>query len=284
MLLVSATGGDFKWWASNGAARPAATYGTAITPGTAPTMGSWTQLLSGAAVVNDVYGVLICINSFSSSATTRNVHIDIGVDNAGGTNYVTKIPYLLGGHAAPYNVGSGGCWYYFPLYIPAGSSIAARGAGNVTTAGYVYITVFGQPRRPDAVRVGSKVYSFGQTTASATGTTVTPGTTADGTAVQVGSATTEPLWWWQVGYTCVDTTMSLATVHCDVLAGTTTGNAKILLADSPVIVTAAEQISNLPTTVGCAAAVATGQNIYVRCQSSATADSAISMMAWGLGG
>lgn len=284
MLFVPATGGDFKWWASNGASRPAAAYGTAVTPGTGGAFGSWVQLLSGASVTNDVYGVMVCINSFSTSATTRNVLIDIGVDNAGGTSYVTKIPYLMGGHAAPYNVGSGGVWYYFPLYIKAGSSIAARAVGNVATVGYVYLTVLGQPRRPDAVRVGSKVYSFGETVSTATGTTVTPGTTADGTAVQVGSATAIPLWWWQVGYTCVDTTMTLAAVHCDVLAGTTTGNAKILLADSPVIVTAAEQISNLPTTVGCAAAVAAGQNVYVRCQSSATADSAVSMMAYGLGG
>lgn len=282
MLLVPG-GADFKWRASNGASRPTAAYGTSITPGTGGSFGSWVQLLSGANVANDVYGVMVCINSFSTSVTTRNVLIDIGVDNAGGTSYVTKIPYLMGGHASPYNVGSGGNWYYFPLSIPAGSSIAARGVGNVATAGRVYITVFGQPRRPEMVRTGSKVFSFGQTVATATGTTVTPGTTEDGTAVSLG-ATTMPLWWWQVGYTCVDTTMTLAAVHCDVLAGTTTGNAKILIANSLVNVSQAEQISNLPLTMGCVAAVDTGENVYVRCQSSATADSEVSMMAYGMGG
>lgn len=282
MGLFVPSAGDFKWWASNGASRPTAAYGTSFTPGTAPTQGSWTQLLAGASVTDDVYGILICFNSGSTSATTRNVLANIGVDNAGGTNYRTVIPLLLAGHAAPYNVGSGGIWYYFPLFIKAGSSIAVQGAGNVTTALSCYVTVFGQPKRPDSVRVGSKVFSFGATTSNSTGTTVTLGTTNDGAWVQVGSATTMPLWWWQVGYTCIDTTMTLATVHCDIAGGDAT-NKKILVQDNPVIVTTAEQISNLPVTIGCVANIASGANIYVRGQSSATADSAISMMAWGLG-
>lgn len=284
MGLLVTGGADFKWWVSNGASRPTAAYGTSVTPGTAPTKGAWAQMLSGAQMTQDGWGILICINNFSTSATTRNVHIDIGIDETGGTAYTVHIPDLLGGHAAPYNVGSGGIWYYFPLHIQAGASIAARASGNAVTAGNVLVTVFGQPRRPEMVRKGSKVFAFGATAATATGTAVTLGTTGDGAWAQAGSATTMPLWWWQVGYTCVDTTMTLANIHLDVGAGTTTGNAKLLIQDSPCIITAAEQISNLPVTVGCVANVAAGQNIYVRGQSSATADSSPSMMAWGLGG
>lgn len=282
MGLYVPSAGDFKWWVSNGASRPAAAYGTALTPGAAPTFGSWTQLLTGAQVSDDVYGIMINFNSFSSSATTRNVLADIGVDNAGGTNYRTVIPYLLAGHAAPYNIGSGGQWYYFPLFIPKGSSIAARAMGNAVTAGRCRITVFGQPKRPESVRVGSKVFSFGENTTNATGTAVTLGTTGDGAWVQAGSATTMSLWWWQTGYTAVDTTMTAARIHCDCSAGDAT-NKKILVQDNPVVVTTAEQISNLPTTVGCVANVAEGSLVYVRGQSSATADSTTTMMAWGLG-
>lgn len=283
MGLYVPSAGDFKWWASNEASRPASAYGTALTPGTAPTFGSWTQLMSGATVAQDVYGILINFNSFATSATTRNVLVDIGIDNAGGTNYRTVIPYLLAGHAAPYNIGSGGQWYYFPLFIPKGSSIAARAMGNVVTAGRCMITVFGQPKRPESVRVGSKVFSFGENTASAIGTAVTLGTTGDGAWTQVGSPTPMPLWWWQTGYTCVDTTMTAAMIHLDCGAGDAT-NKKILIQDSPLVTTSAEQISNLPKTVGCVANVAAGQNVYVRGQSSATADSTPTMMAWGLGG
>lgn len=282
MLFVPG-GADFKWWVSNGASRPTTGYGTAVTPGTAPTKGAWAQLLSSAQMAHDGWGILICINSFSGSATTRNVLIDIGIDGAGGTNYSVHVPDLLGGHAAAYTVGSGGIWYYFPLHIPAGASVAARATGNVTTAGRVYVTVLGQPRQPEMVRKGSKVFAFGANTSTATGTAVTLGTTAEGAWTDVGS-TTMPLWWWQVGYTCIDTTMTVANIHLDVGAGTTTGNAKILVADSPCIVTSSEQISNLPITIGCVAAVDSGQNIYVRGQSSAAADTSPSMMAWGLGG
>ena len=283
MGLYVPSAGDFKWWVSNGASRPAATYGTALTPGTAPTFGSWTQLMSGATVAQDVFGIMINFNSFSTSATTRNVLVDIGVDNAGGTSYRTVIPYLIAGHAAPYTVGSGGQWYYFPLFIKAGSSIAARAMGNVVTAGRCMITVFGQPKRPDSVRVGSRVFSFGEDTTNAIGTAVTLGTTGDGAWAQAGSATPMPLWWWQAGYTCADTTMTAAMIHLDCSAGDAT-NKKILIQDSPLVTTSAEQISNLPTTVGCVANVAAGQNVYVRGQSSATADSTPTMMAWGLGG
>lgn len=284
-LFVPHPGSDFKWQLSSyGTTRPAAAFGTTVTPGTAPTMGAWAQLISGASMVNDAYGILININSASTSATTRNCLIDIGIDNAGGTNYVVSIPFLLGGHAAPYNVGSGGCWYYFPLFIPRGSSIAARATGNVTTAIRVFATVYGQPRRPDAVKVGSSVFSFGQTTSTATGTSITLGTTTKGNYVQVGAATTMRLWWWQAGYTCIDTTMTLATIHLDIAAGTSTTNNKLLVGDFFINTSASEQINNTPLTAGRTSNVASGSNIYVRGISSANADSATSVMAYGLGG
>ena len=113
---------DFKWQLASTSTRPAAAYGSVITPGL-NTMGSWVQLLTGAQMANDAYGILININNSSTSATTRNILLDVGVDNAGGTSYTVKIPYLMGGHASPYNIGSGGIWYYFPLFIPKSSGV-----------------------------------------------------------------------------------------------------------------------------------------------------------------
>lgn len=290
MLMIPAAQ-DFKWWTSNTiGTRPAgAGFGTAITPGTAPTFSAWTQIFTGANVAYDVYGILICINNFSTSATTRNVLVDIGVDSTGGTGYVTKIPYLLGGHATPYLSAAcgGGIWYYFPLYIKAGSSIAVRSMGNVVTAGNIFVTIYGQPKRPDAVRAGTKVFAFGQTTATATGTTVTLGTTAEGAWTQVGSATTMPLWWWQVGYTCIDTTMASTTgeiIHMDVAGGTNSTSPKTLLLDIPIFITTAEQFMTVPLNSYSSGYLASGQNVYVRGQvSAAGADTSPSMMAWGLG-
>lgn len=285
MGLYVAAGADFRWQLSSyGTTRPAAAFGTAITPGTAPTMSAWVNLLTGASMVNDAYGIMININSGSTAATTRNYLVDIGIDNAGGTSYVVKIPFLMGGHAAPYNVGSGGCWYYFPLFIPRGSSIAARAMGNVTTGIRVFATVYGQPRRPDVVKTGSEVFSFGQTAATATGTAITLGTTVKGSYVQVGSATSMRLWWWQAGYTCIDTTMTLAAIHLDIAGGTTTTNNKVLAQDIFVNTSASEQINTNPLTSGCFSNLAPSSNVYIRGISSVAADTSTSVMAYGLGG
>lgn len=285
MGLYVAAGADFRWQLSSyGTTRPAANFGTTVTPGTAPTMGAWVALLSGASMVNDAYGIMININSASTAATTRNCLIDIGIDNAGGTAYVVSIPFLMGGHATPYNVGSGGCWYYFPLFIPRGSSIAARATGNVTTAIRVLATVYGQPRRPEVVKTGSSVFSFGETTSTATGTSITLGTTVKGNYVRVGAATTMRLWWWQAGYTCIDTTMTLAAIHLDVAGGTTTTNNKVLVQDIYINTSVSEQINNIPLSAGCFSNLAPGSNVYIRGMSSAAADSLPSVIAYGLGG
>lgn len=284
-MLYVPFGNDFQWSYSNiTATRPTTTsMGTSITAGTAPTMGAWTQVVSSANMAQEGYGILIGFNNGSTSAATRNYLVDVGVDNAGGSAYVVKIPYLLAGHATTYGLGSSAIWYYFPLYIPLGSSVALRAAGNVTTAFNAVVSVFGQPRRPDAIRCGSMVFSFGQTTATSTGTTITLGTTAEGAWTQVGSAVTESLWWWQTGYTCIDTTMTAATIHLDLAAGNSTTK-KILYENAIIQTTAAEQISSVPVFVNSYNNVAPGDLIYIRGQHSSTADTSTSVMAWGLGG
>lgn len=280
MLFIP--GNSWNFVASNvSATRPAAAWGTVVTPGTGGTFGAWATAITAANKNTETFGILIHINNGSSSATTRNHLVDIGIDPAGGTTFTTVIPYLLGGHAAPVTIG-GGIFYYFPLYIPSGATIGVRAIGTVATTFNVAVNVYGKPRRPDSVQCGQKVVSFGQTTATATGTTVTAGTTADGAWTQLGTATTFPIWWWQCGMTCVDTTMS-ANIHTmDISTGDAT-NKDIVLQDALSVFTAAEQISSYPAAIPAFDRTATGSLVYGRVQCSGTADSALSMMAYGLG-
>jgi hypothetical protein len=260
--------------------RPASAWGATITPGTGGTKGSWAQIFTGAQVSTELFGILININNNSTAATTRNALVDIGIDPAGGTSYSVVIPDLIGGHAAPMTIG--GIYYYFPLYIPAGSSVAVRAVGTVATTFNVALTVFGKPRRPDGVLAGTKVSAFGATLASATGTTVTAGTTAEGAWAQLGSTTTHPIWWWQCGMTAVDTTMT-ANIHTmDVATGDAT-NKDIVLQDALAIFTASEQNTMLPALIPGYDRTPSGVLVYGRVQCSGTADSALSMMAYGLG-
>jgi hypothetical protein len=286
MGLLVPIGQDFRWQLSNEqGVRPAAPQGDLLTANaTANTMGAWTQIFTAAEVINDVYGILINFNGAGQNNQIRNFLVDVGVDNTGGTNYDIKIPFLMASNAAPYTSTGSGIWYYFPLYIRSGSSIAMRCQGSTgNTTVYTYTTLFGQPRRPDAVRVGSKVVSFGQVTAGSRGTTITIGTTAEGAWTQLGAATTQRYWWWQLGYAAVDNTMANAMIHLDLSAGNAT-NKKILVEDAPITTNTSEQISNLPVAVGSGGQTAIGDIIYGRAQSSGGADTTPNMMAWGLGG
>ena len=262
------------------ATRPATGWGASVTPGTGGTKGNWTQVFTGTQINTEVFGLLIFINNNSTSATTRNVLMDIGIDTAGGTTYTVLVPDLIGGHAAPTTVG--GIYYYFPIYIPQGSSVAARATGTTATAFNVALTCYGKPRRPDSVVVGTKVSAFGATLATATGTTITAGTTAEGAWTQLGSDTTRPIFWWQCGMTCVDTTMTANAHTMDISVGDAT-NKDIVLQDAMAIFTAAEQSTMLPAVTQSYDRTPVGQLVYGRVQCSGTADSALSMMAYGLG-
>lgn len=285
MALYVPQGADFQWqYASTTNTRPTTTgFGISVTPGTQPNKGNWVQVASSVNVSQEVYGVSICANNGATSNTIRNILMDVGVDNAGGTAYQVVIPDLLCGYSSPYGLGSGGVWYYFPLYIPSGSSVAVRAQSTTTTAFNVSITLLGQPRRPDSVRCGSLVVPFGVVSATSSGTPTTLGTTAEGAWTQVGTALTRSLWWWQVGYSCLDASMSAAIIHADVGAGDA-ANKKIILENCIIQTTAAEQISTNQNMMNAYNNVAAGDLIYVRGQTSGTADTTPGFVVYGLGG
>lgn len=281
MLFVPGAG-DFRKTITNLTGRPAAAWGAALTSGAINTKGAWVQVLADTAVTDDCYGILININSGAASAAARNSLFDIGVDPSGGTAYSVLIPDLLSSGASPANIGSGGVWYYFPLYIQAGSRIAARFACQAASAtARVGVYLFAQPARPDAVKAGSIVEAFGVVAGSSAGTIVTPGTTAEGALTLLGT-TDRRYWWWQGGMGCNDTTQTALLYALDFVAGSSTSDFRTLIQDQWVTLTAAEQQNNSPLTVGCVANVGTGENIYGRVQCSGTSDSAISLVAYGV--
>lgn len=281
-LFVPHAAQSFEWWTSNNTGRPAAAMGTSITPGN-NTMGSYTQILSGASVAQDVYGIYVMINSNTVSAAARNALVTIGVDPAGGTSYTDTIPTLLGSCAGAATVG--GIWYYFPLWIRAGSSIAAQASVNNATVGTlrVYTQVFGQPTNPEAVKVGTYVDAFGVTTGTSSGTAITSGTTSEGAWTALATSISRSCWWWQIGMGVNDTTMA-ALVYAADLASGDASNKRVIIQDQLFNSSSAEALSSPPMTVGCEMDVAAGVNVYGRLQCSGTADSSLSMAAYGLGG
>ena len=123
--------------------RPAAAWGTSVTPGN-NTYGSYAALISGASVTDDAHGILININSVSTSTAAKDCIVTIGIDPAGGASYTAFIEHLLCSCAGAYasaQCGAGGVNYYFPVRVPSGSSIAAKASVNNATVGTVRVAV-----------------------------------------------------------------------------------------------------------------------------------------------
>jgi hypothetical protein len=269
--------------------RPAAAWGTQITPGN-NAYPAYAAVMAGALVTADAHGILININSNSTSTAARDAIVTIGIDPAGGSSYSDFISHLLCSDAGAYSTaqaGAGGVWYYFPVRVPSGASLAAKASVNNATVGSlrVAITLY-RATRPDAIYVGSFVETFGAVTASSCGTSVTPSTTAaptvaGGTLVSVGTVTT-PIRYWEVGMGVNDADTTVNTHHLRVAVGDAS-NQKLAIRDAPVFLNAAESLGK--AVAGAYRSAATGDIVYVGNQvGPAASDALISMIAYGVGG
>lgn len=260
--------------------RPTAAFGTSITPGN-NAYGSYTEILSDASVTRDCYGILININSINVTALAKDSLTTIGIDTAGGTSYVDFIPNLLSSCAWGYTTSPGGHWYYFPVFIPAGTAIAAKGSVNNATVGTqrVAIWLFGAPSNPEEIIYGQGVESIGINTAASNGTTVTSGTTSEGAWTSLGSSVRN-CFAWQFGMGCNDTTMANLVYHGDLSYGNGT-NQVIIGRDKPFYAGATEQLGSA-SCMPLYCDVPAGSTLYGRLQCSGTADAALSMAAYGV--
>lgn len=250
-----------------GTTRPNSANGTAVTPA----VGSYgTAVQLGSDLTQDAYGILININTNFASAASRNTVITIGIDESGGTSPTDRITGLLCGGSAAYTRNGGGNWYYFPLFIPAGSAIFAKAQGTVTTAIRVGCVTFAQPANPAQIRKGSFVETLGITAPE--GVVVVPGTTSKGSWTLIGT-TTLRTWWVQFGFQVrsTDTAWTLAAIHVDVAVGDAS-NKDIIIHDAKFCTDSGEYVGNSPLTAGVEWDIPAGSNIYMRAQSSAALD------------
>jgi hypothetical protein len=283
MLLVPKSP-EFTWRLQTSAGQPLDTFGVSVTPGN-NAMGSWTQLIAGASVTEDVYALAIMVGNNFIASTLRDGLLDVGIDEAGGSSYTVKIPFLTICGAANPQVAAP-ITFYFPLFIKAGSSIAVRASVNNATVGTVrcYAKLYGKPVHQEATRVGSFVRSFGDTLASSRGTIITAGTTSEGSWTQLGSATAEPLWYWKLGMGIGDATFTANYYFADLAFGDAS-NKIIIAEDVPISVNSGEYKTDHYFEGDCYRTVPTGALIYGRLQrSNATADTNTSLIAYGMGG
>lgn len=260
--------------------RPAGTaQGVIITPGN-NTYGSYTEVVSDTLITQDCYGILINFNSGATSAAIRNMLVTIGIDPSGGTSYSDWINHLIASCCPPMGTGTSGIWYYFPIYIKAGTAIAAKASVNNATVGTVRcnIWVFGAPSDPHNLVYGQGVETIGAVTASSQGTAVTPGTTSEGTWASLGT-TSRNCFAWQSGFSINNATITALAYFFDIAADNNAAP-NILQIDNIAWGTTAEQVSYRQ---GVAyKEVAAGATIYGRAQCSGTPVSGCTMIAYGV--
>ena len=262
---------------------PAASIGASVTPGN-NTYGSYTSIMSGATVTDDVYGLWVVINTGFTSAAARDILVTVGIDAAGGSSFTDWIPDLLGSGASNYAGAStsGAIWYYFPLFLKSGTSIGAKATVNNATVGTVSVGVklFCKPSRPDLMpRFGTFVRAFGTATGTSSGTAVTAGGASEGSWTQLGSAVADRLFFWQVAYGLNNTAYNNNGVHIDLGIGDAT-NKRTPILDQLVSTSATETLSAVY--VGAYAKAASGDLVYGRVQG-ASVPTGSSMAAWGVG-
>lgn len=270
---------------SQSGVRPAAAYGTSVTPGN-NAYSSYVSLLSATSEDSD--WIEININSIATTATASDTLVTIGVDPAGGSSYSDFIPHLICSAASPYiSAGSlmGGAWYRFPVRVRSGSTLAVKATQNNASpiAASVLVRLYRQSRLDVGPRIGSYIKTFGETTATSTGTAITPGTTSDGAWTQLGSAVgaDDNLFFWQLGLGVNNSAMNNCAHHIDLGIGDGT-NYRTPILDQPVLMTNAEQLSAMYG--GACAEVANGDKIFARAQTSTTVLTGISAIAYGVGG
>lgn len=162
------------------------TLGTAVTTGAvATTKGTPAELIASTSF--DAYWVEVIATAYASGGTNSSGCLDI---LTGAATEEVLIPNLLFGNA-PYTTWSNGAKvWHFPLYIPAGSRLAAQAAGDRTSTAFrVGIALYGGDGCPP-FRVGSKVTTYGASVP--VGTAVTPGASGGtGNWAQITASTSE---------------------------------------------------------------------------------------------
>lgn len=230
--------------------------------GTVNAKGSWTQLASGTA--RDATGIWVFPGGAGDNTDALWL-IDIGV-GAGGSEIVL-IPNLLNRLSPANSGGPVGGGYFFPIHIPAGSRLSARGQCSVAskttrvhcllqTEGFASPSPFG------------RVTDYGTVAGSSDGTLVTSGiNNAEGAWAQLVASTSHPIQMLLLAFGTTGAGGSLSRYFFDLGVGAA-GSEVVVLEDLPLY---QSSNSSLWAEVGpFPLSIPAGSRLAVRAQSSET--------------
>jgi hypothetical protein len=186
---------SFGYCTSNiGTGTPTTTPGTNFNCNASNAYGTVAQIFS--ALTHDVEFLILGFAGINSAGANGSASCQILVDRAGGTTWDTTNPIitnlLVGQTIAAGQSVPTPLWYVFPLWIPAGASVAVRGMTAHTsniTSGRVIAHAYGGNTNPGGWWCGQRVETIGVTNSQ--GTNHTPGASGTYSAwTNFGSTTT----------------------------------------------------------------------------------------------
>lgn len=259
----------------NASGRLTSTFGTNVAAGgTAHTLSASFVVLF-AATTYDTHWITIIPHNTASSATRTDSLLNLYIGSAG--NEVVFIPNLLTGWCGSFGGFVEGRAYRFPVYIPAGSRITAKSQALIVSDA-VYVWVVLECCTGLLPNCGRAVEALGINTGSSIGTSVTGGTTSEGTFVDIGTTTRD----WKfvtpgVQGTLADTVMADESLHLDIGVG---GSAYRGLDDFQFFKTFQEKsYQEFP---GRYCQMPTGTALQLRSQSAGTTPEATDMALYGV--
>lgn len=273
--MIIARGSSWGWSQYSNAS-PSTTPGASITPGSGAE-GSYGTSITAA---NDVYAMLVWICAGNTTGTQRDILVDIGVDQAGGTSYTAAIQDILCSQAQ--NAVQGGQWFYFPYFIKASSTIAARARSNSTSTVRVGMILFGRPTHPELVCVGNYSATLGASGNAGTG--FTPGNSgSEGSWVSLGTLA-QSCWWFQLCVGIANATVTSLMYYIDLATGDGS-NKHMIIENMPIFLPGtAEVAGQMPALFPGYYEVPSGGTLYVRGTCSGTAVTGFSATAVCVGG
>jgi hypothetical protein len=275
----------FNFRVDNLPATPVINTGTTLTANATPnTEGAYATLIADTAVTQDCYWMYVNINSGNAATSARNMLLDIAVDPAGGTSFTNILSNIVCGEAPGFSQ-AGRRSFAFPYFIKAGSEVGARIQSSVASATTIcVIRLYGNPTNPLAVPVGAISQTFGTITNS-NGNAFTPGNSADGTWVDLGTTST-PLWWWQVGWQIDNGTITAENTYIEVAFGDGTNKHQIIKTQhyGTTSETVGSSLDSHITFAECYMPVPAGVNIYIRGRCNGAPDTGYNATVIGIGG
>ena len=281
-MLATMEPPQFNWLYDGFGTISTTTPGTSVVPGATNAEGAWTQIATAANIAQHVYSLDLWITGANVTTADKSQLLDIGVDPAGGTAYQAILTNICCGSSG-FSL-DGGYQYRFPIFIKAGSTVAARVQGSNGTAGTVRIAAmyYGMLSNKYAGKFGRYSETIGAITNSG-GVSFTPSNAGGAVTWTSLGTTTRNLWWFQLCPQISNGTIT-ALIYWLHLAYGTASHKQYIVKNLRMYVTGTVEKVNLgPQDFGYRE-VPAGATLYVAGTCSGTAVTGFNATAVGIGG